>query len=63
MNLEVLNLSNNENLSGTLPIELTTIPSLSELNLRGTRVCAPAGDLFDEWLDGLDYFSVDRCLP
>ena len=63
MNLKYLDLSWNENLSGTLPIELTTIPSLSELNLRGTRVCAPAGDLFDEWLDGLDYFSVDRCLP
>ena len=63
MNLEVLNLSNNENLSGTLPIELTTIPSLSYLYLRGTQVCAPAGDLFDEWLDGLTDVSVDRCLP
>ena len=63
MNLEVLNLSNNENLSGTLPIELTTIPSLSYLYLRGTQVCAPAGDLFDEWLDGLSDVSVDRCLP
>ena len=63
MNLVVLNLSNNENLSGTLPIELTTISSLSYLYLRGTQVCAPASDLFDEWLDGLSDVSVDRCPP
>jgi len=59
--LEFFNLNDNENLSGPIPIELTAIGSLEELSLEGTQICAPDGEVFEEWLGKIALVQVDRC--
>ena len=53
-NLGYLTLSNNANLSGPLPIDMTAISSMRSLVLDGTMLCVPSGAVFQAWLDGID---------
>ena len=53
-NLGYLTLSNNANLSGPLPIEMTAISSMRSLVLDGTMLCVPSGAVFQAWLDGIN---------
>ncbi len=61
--LEWWQMGNNVNMSGPLPTEVTTMPSLEYLFLDGTGICAPDNAAFNEWLDNLEDYRVDRCGP
>ncbi len=63
VSLKILDLARNSDMSGPIPDELTAIPTLEELSLTGTQVCAPSTDLFDAWLEGILRVSVNRCMP
>ena len=59
--VERLSLSNNPDLTGILPAELTGMQNLRELLLGGTDLCAPTDPGFLTWLEGLSRAYVRRC--
>ncbi len=59
-NLKKLNLKNNQNLSGPLPRELTSL-ALQELSLVGTQLCVPPDDEFKAWLNDIPVRTVTTC--
>ena len=60
--VEHLSITNNPDLTGTLPAELVGMRSLSVLLLGGTDVCAPTDPQFLEWLHSLSQVYVRRCV-
>ena len=61
--LQELYLNNNTAISGPLPLALSDtsqIPHLRELNISGTRLCAPLDPDFQTWLSGI-FFSGSNC--
>ena len=60
INLRVLNLTGNMDLSGVLPLALTSM-TLDELYLGDTRLCAPPVDTFQEWLRTIPVGRVAAC--
>ena len=61
--LAVLNLSDNPNLSGTLPVRLKDIPGLLNLNIKCTGISTPPSAEFNTWLNGLGDGFVKGCFP
>ena len=59
-NLKKLNLKNNQNLSGPLPRELTSL-ALQELSLVGTQLCVPPDDEFTAWLNYISVRTATTC--
>ena len=59
-NLKSLNLAGNGFLRGPLPRALIQL-GLRELRLEGTRLCAPADDEFQAWLQAVPERSVPTC--
>ena len=60
-NLASLDLSYNAPLRGPLPQSLTTLPRLSRVIIRNTRLCAPLDAAFQTWLEGLRVWDGDNC--
>ena len=61
--LQELYLNNNTDISGPLPLALSDtsqIPHLRELNISGTRLCAPLDPDFQAWLNSI-FFSGSNC--
>ena len=58
--LSTLNVSDNPDLSGPLPLELTSI-SLDNLLADGTELCAPEDAGFQQWLSEIGVGRVARC--
>ena len=61
--LAALNLSDNANLSGTLPVRLKDISGLLRLDIRCTDVSTPSSDEFNTWLNGLGNGFMKGCTP
>ena len=59
--LTTLNLSDNANLSGTLPERLKDISGLSSLNIRCTDLSTPSSNEFNAWLSGLGSGFMKGC--
>ena len=57
-----LDLSQNEGLSGTLPVTLTALHGLETLRISGTRLCVPADPAYQGWLDRTGLY-VATCSP
>ena len=53
-NLEELYLNTNNDLGGPLPMQLTSMSSLRDLQLNGTGLCVPSNDAFKAWLAGIE---------
>ena len=60
-NLTYLNLSYNSGLSGTLPLNFTTLTSLEYLYVAGTGICAPANPEIVAWLSNIEEHNVVSC--
>ena len=58
--LRRLNLSNNRALSGPVPRSFFKL-TISGLDLRGTQLCVPLDDDFENWLSGIPDRHVTRC--
>jgi len=58
--LSRLDLSNNQALSGTVPRSFVNLP-LTAFDLRGTQLCVPLDDEFENWLIGISDNQVVRC--
>jgi len=56
-----LHLSQNPQLKGELPRELTALRSLDEFIAGETGICAPANPAFADWLDGILKRRVKTC--
>ena len=61
-NLVSMVLHNNPRLSGRIPVELTRL-NLDRLQLDGTQVCIPAGNAYQDWLEGIQHVRVANCAP
>ena len=53
--LKFLRLSGNRDLFGPLPRSLVNLGQLRDLPFDGTDICAPADQVFQEWLEGLNW--------
>ena len=60
--LETLNLSGNNQLTGRLPDGLTGL-ELETLNTGNTSICAPLNPEFQQWLQGIADFKGNNCAP
>ena len=60
--LRRLDLANNPDMFGALPETITRIDGLEDLLLGGTGICAPDGEPFSSWLDGISNTRVDSCV-
>ncbi len=58
--LSRLDLSNNQALSGTVPRTFVDL-TLTAFDLRGTQLCVPLDDEFENWLSGISDNQVVRC--
>ncbi|WP_310757232.1 Ig-like domain-containing protein [Candidatus Palauibacter soopunensis] len=59
--LRNLQLLHNPRLTGILPISLANLRELSSFIAYGTGLCAPLGDAFREWLNGIEDHLLDEC--
>ncbi len=59
--LRRLHLTDNAEVSGTLPSSLTALGELEELVLTGTGLCAPADTAFQHWLSEVKVARVPGC--
>ena len=59
-NLKWLHLHNNQELSGALPVELTSL-NLDALLLQGTKVCVPSDPSLEEWISKIPDARIARC--
>ena len=59
--LRELSLQGNTDMSGALPVELTSLDSLETLIADGTGLCAPSTPGFLDWLDGLPNGRIPLC--
>ncbi|MDD9948190.1 MAG: Ig-like domain-containing protein [candidate division Zixibacteria bacterium] len=53
INLQYLLFSDNPDLTGPLPEEMTRLTNLKVLDLWGTSLCVPPDDVFQTWLEGI----------
>ncbi len=60
-NLKTLDLSDNEELGGELPLGLMNLLSLETLYVRCTEVTVPEDEGFEQWLDGIDFGEAGDC--
>ncbi len=60
-NLKTLDLSDNEELGGELPLGLMDLLSLETLYVRCTEVTVPDDTEFEQWLDGIDFGDAGDC--
>ena len=60
-NLKTLDLSDNEELGGELPLGLMDLLSLETLYVRCTEVTVPEDEGFEQWLDGIDFGEAGDC--
>lgn len=58
--LRRMNLSNNRALSGPVPQSFLNL-AISALDLRGTQLCVPLDDAFENWLSGIPDGQAVRC--
>ena len=58
--LERLDFSDNEGLTGPLPHEWTAL-TLEYLRVEGTQLCAPPDTVFQTWLDKIPEYSIADC--
>ena len=61
VNLQRLVLSHNADLSGPLPLKLTSLVNLTHFNFYDTGLCAPPDRAFQEWLDSVEYVRGGHC--
>ena len=60
-NLATLNVASNAELSGPLPLSLTSL-SLESLRVNGTQLCIPLNEEFQEWLSNIsDLSAIEGC--
>lgn len=59
--LETLSIEGNREMSGALPARLTALGRLSAFAAGGTGLCAPADDVFLEWLANIPRRRVALC--
>lgn len=59
--LQRLHLTDNAEMSGTLPAGLTALGELEELILTGTGLCAPVDTTFQNWLSEVKLARVPGC--
>ena len=59
--LRQLHLTDNAEMSGILPADLTALGGLEQLILTGTGLCAPADTSFQSWLSGVKVARVRGC--
>ena len=57
-----LDLSQNEGLSGALPVTLTALHGLGTLRISGTKLCVPGDPVYQRWLDRTGFY-VAACSP
>ena len=62
LNLRELALSNNEEMAGPLPSELTSLRNLAVLVAGGTDLCAPLDPDFQTWLERVTISRVAPCV-
>ena len=61
--LRELSLSFNEEMTGPLPSELTSLDQLDAFLASGTELCVPSGSDFRTWLEGIHRRRVNACDP
>ena len=59
--LRYLHVSNNAELAGELPAELTALHALEVLAAGGTDLCAPSDSVFQSWLETVEVPRVRMC--
>lgn len=59
--LRELTVSNNTDMAGELPVELTVLSNLNTLATGGTELCAPQDSDFQAWLRGIQKRRVRTC--
>ena len=59
--LDYLRVSNNTELAGALPAELTDLTGLTVLAAGGTNLCAPSDSVFQAWLETVTEPRVRMC--
>ncbi len=57
--LRFLNMAFNPNLSGPLPVTITSLSNMESLSLHYTQVCIPPTAQFQSWLDGIENIRGD----
>ena len=63
-NLRQLDLTNNTDISGTLPPSFTSLRRIDAILARGTDLCVPLGNAgFRSWLDGIPDAQIASCTP
>ena len=60
--LEELWVGNNPEMSGSLPLDMAEIAGIEIFKAGGTALCAPEDDVFLEWLAGITFHRVARCV-
>ncbi len=53
-NLQNISISNNPAMTGTLPMELTSLVNVNQFRYNVTGLCAPSDPGFQSWLTGID---------
>ena len=59
--LRTLRVEDNQDMTGTLPQQLTNLPPLWEFKVSGTSLCAPVDSTFQAWLDTVRVHDVPDC--
>ena len=59
--LQLLDVTNNDDMSGALPLSLTNLTQLGEIRADGTQLCAPRRPDFQRWLSNILEQRVATC--